>query len=105
MMAWTEKLQKKWGLESRKQVWLVLCVFACTGFSVMFLKKPIFSFIGIERGGSVGETILYYLLILPVYQLLLLCWGAVFGQFPFFLNFARKSWGRIIPGLRPKKRN
>ena len=36
-----KRLQRKWNLKSVGQVGVVLLVFTCTGFSVMFLKRPI----------------------------------------------------------------
>jgi len=40
---WVTKLQRRWGVTA-PQVFIILIVFACTGFSVMFLKRPIVSF-------------------------------------------------------------
>lgn len=94
-----QKLQSKWNLNSLRQVVLVLIVFALTGFTILFIKKPIFDFLGIsmERGGF-WKTVLYLLLVLPLYQIILLIWGFVFGQFAFFWEkekqFLRRITGR-----------
>lgn len=94
-----QKLQSKWNLKSLRQVVLVLIVFALTGFTILFIKKPIFDFLGIsmERGGF-WKTVLYLLLVLPLYQIILLMWGFVFGQFDFFWEkekqFLRRITGR-----------
>lgn len=94
-----QKLQSKWNLKSLRQVILVLIVFALTGFTILFIKKPIFDFLGIsmERGGF-WKTVLYLLLVLPLYQIILLMWGFVFGQFDFFWEkekqFLRRVTGR-----------
>lgn len=94
-----QKLQSKWNLNSLRQVVLVLIVFALTGFTILFIKKPIFDFLGIsmERGGF-WKTVLYLLLVLPLYQIILLIWGFVFGQFDFFWEkekqFLRRITGR-----------
>ena len=42
---WIEKLMHRWKLESALQVIIVLVVFACTGFTVLFIKKPILQFL------------------------------------------------------------
>lgn len=88
-------LQKRWGLKSTSQVVLVLLAFAATGTTVMLLKKPV---VGLFTEG--GEqpilfTVLYYLLILPVYNLILLGYGFLFGQFTFFWAFEKKMWARM----------
>lgn len=94
-----QKLQTKWKLNSLLQVVLVLIVFALTGFTILFIKKPIFDFLGVsmERGGF-WKTILYLLLVLPLYQIILLMWGFVFGQFRFFwekeVQFLKRISGR-----------
>lgn len=79
------RLQSKWRLKSIWQVLLVLVVFACTGFTVLLIKEPIFDILGISmaEGGS-WKTVLYLLLVLPLYQAILLVYGFIFGQFDFF---------------------
>lgn len=91
-----EKLQAKWNLKSLQQVILVLVVFALTGFTILFIKKPIFDFLGIsmEKGGF-WKTVLYLLLVLPLYQIILLIWGFIFGQFSFFWEKEKEFFRRI----------
>ena len=92
-----QRLQTKWKLNSLLQVVLVLIVFALTGFTILFIKKPIFDFLGVsmERGGF-WKTVLYLLLVLPLYQIILLMWGFVFGQFSFFWEKEKQFIRRII---------
>ena len=99
-----QRLQTKWNLKSIKQVILVLIVFACTGFTILFIKKPIFDFLGVsmERGGF-WKTVLYLLLVLPLYQIILLIWGFVFGQFAFFWE-KEKQFFRRISGKKKKEK-
>jgi hypothetical protein len=42
-MGWFEKLQNRWGVTG-KQVILILIVFALTGSTIAFLKKPVVAF-------------------------------------------------------------
>ena len=37
----------------------------------------------------------YYILILPIYNLVLLFYGFIFGQFNFFLEFERRFFKRV----------
>ena len=91
------RLQTKWKLESLFQVVMVLVVFACTGFTILFIKNPILDFFGIERGGGQGfvNTVLYLLLVLPLYQIILLIYGFIFGQFNFFWEKEKQIFRRI----------
>ena len=78
------------------QVIVVLIVFACTGFSVYFLKRPLLNFLAGERGDTILASVLYYILILPIYNVLLLMWGFIFGQFAFFWAFEKRFFDRIF---------
>jgi len=100
-----QHLQTKWKLESLLQVVLVLVVFACTGFTILFIKNPILNFFGIERGGGQGfiNTILYLILILPLYQIFLLIYGFIFGQFNFFWEKEKQIFRRIGSVFTRKK--
>lgn len=94
-MSWLEKLKTRWGLNTIGQVILILIVFACTGFTVVFIKEPLVDLI---LGGAEKQwwmTVLYYVLILPVYNILLLAYGFLFGQFAFFWNYEKKFLQRL----------
>lgn len=94
--SWIEKLRQKWKLDSIRQVVVVLIVFACTGFTVLFIKKPLLYFLAGERGDTVMASVIYYILILPIYNVLLLGYGFIFGQFNFFWGFEKRSFNRIF---------
>ncbi len=94
-MNFLEKLQKRWQLENLFQVVVVLIVFALTGFTVMFIKQPVLEWMGTDPQYSTLITILYYIFILPVYNVILLFYGFVFGQFHFFWGFEKRMWNRM----------
>ena len=73
---------------------VILIVFACTGFTIYFLKRPILAWI-FGPVVPAWARVLYYVLILPIYNLLLLCYGFVFGQFRFFWEFEKRFFTRI----------
>jgi len=99
-MSWLDSLKERWKLGSIFQVIIVLVVFACTGFTVLFLKQPLFDYLfeGGER--PLWASIVYYILILPIYNLFLLFYGFVFGQFRFFWNFEKRFFARITGNSR-----
>ncbi|HNP17948.1 MAG TPA: prolipoprotein diacylglyceryl transferase [Fulvivirga sp.] len=88
-------LKKRWNASTGKVI-LILLVFTCTGFTVLFLKEPVLSLIVEKENRSIWFTVVYYLLILPVYNIILLCYGFVFGQFSFFLEFEKKMLNRMF---------
>ncbi len=95
-MNWIEKLQERWKVKNAFQVIIILLVFACTGFTVLFLKRPLFAYLFDTQPMPVWATIVYYLLILPVYNVILLIYGFIFGQFRFFWNFEKRFFARIF---------
>jgi hypothetical protein len=92
-----QRLQSKWQLKSLTQVLLVLLVFACTGTTILLIKNPLLAFFGIEKGSDHGlrNTIAYLLLVLPLYQIMLLMYGFIFGQFQFFWEKEKQLVQRI----------
>ena len=100
---WTERLQARWGLDSLFQVIMVLVVFALTGMSVLFIKEPLFQVLGIssETGGAF-KTFVYLLAVLPIYQILLLFYALLLGQFRFFWEYEKKSMRRMAKLFRRK---
>lgn len=102
MPKWIDRLQEKWKLNSAKQVILVLVVFACTGTTVLFLKQPVFSLLGITEIKGWLSNILYLIFILPVYNIILLIYGALFGQFAFFWDYEKKMFKRMSSIFKKK---
>lgn len=101
---WTTRLKERWKLKNTWQVILVLVVFACTGFSVLLLKPYILQLLTGNNESTRLGTILYYILILPLYNLLLLLFGFVFGQFEFFWQFEKRFFNRILSIFHKHKR-
>ena len=100
---WIEKLQKRWHVKNGWQVLVILIVFACTGFTVLFIKKPLLLFFTGDADNTRQATILYYILILPIYNVLLLGYGFMFGQWHFFLRFEKQFFNRILSIFRKHK--
>ena len=99
---WIEKLKRRWKVKSATQVIIILVVFACTGFTVMFLKPVITEvlFFGEKPGWF---SVIYWVLILPLYNLILLFYGFVFGQFNFFWEFEKRFFARIFGRKRSRQ--
>ncbi len=101
-----EKLKQRWGIDSNFQIIVILIVFSVTGSSAVFLAKPLLNLIGLERasfssawwGGFLYVT-LRVLIIFPIYQVLLVAIGWLFGQFKFFWNFEKKMLSRMGLGF------
>jgi len=92
-----KKLERKWSVEYRWEMIRVFIVFAITGSSSVFIGKPIIGMIGItkENFNSVIYWILYIFVGLIFYQILLVTYGWLFGQFKFFWEFEKKMLRRF----------
>ena len=90
-----DRLATRWNVPPSR-VLIILLVFACTGFTVMFLKRPVVAWATDGDEQSLGFSVLYYVLILPFYNVVLLVYGALFGQFRFFWEFEKRFFARIF---------
>ena len=102
-MGYLDKLKTKWNLKSGWQLVIILIVFACTGTTVLYLKVPYNEWLEANGGKTTLTTALYWLCIWPVYNIILLCYGFLFGQFAFFWAYERKTMGRIFKKRKNKK--
>lgn len=96
MQHFIDKLKQRWSLTNTWQVAVVLLVFACTGFTVLFLKKPLFNYWFPDGNKPIWASIIYYIVIFPVYNVFLLLYGALFGQFRFFWNFEKQTFRKLF---------
>jgi len=92
-----KKLKEKWGITSNFQLIVIFIVFAITGSSSLVVTQPLLDMIGFKKG--IMSAWLYIplklILIFPVYQVLLIVIGAIFGQFKFFWNIEKKMLSRL----------
>ena len=91
-----EKLKERWNVRNGWDVLIILIVFACTGFSVLYAKRGLFFLIGLtpESPAWLRWTV-NILIILPLYQVILLAWGWIWGKFDFFWQFEKRMFSRI----------
>lgn len=100
-----ERLQKKWQLKSIFQTMMVLIVFAFTGSTVLFLKPFIFEWIGLDHLSMPVKILMYIVLVMPLYQILILIYGFLFGQFAFFLRWEKQFLNRLGSLFKGRKNN
>ncbi|AXG74737.1 diacylglyceryl transferase [Flavobacterium arcticum] len=87
-----KKLKKRWEITSNFQLVVIFIVFAVTGSTSAYLSKPVLTWMGVTK-----ETLplyfyipLYLILIFPIYQVLLVFFGFISGQFRFFWKFEKR---------------
>jgi hypothetical protein len=81
-----ERLKVKWGIKRNIDIILILICFSLAGSSVVLVKGYYFQLLGFTSQTPFWlRAIAYSLFIFPAYQLMLLGYGLVLGQFQFFL--------------------
>ena len=92
-----KKLKERWGISSNWQVVVIFIVFGITGSTSAKIAGPIVEFLGVTQENTSGW--IYWpvriLLIFPVYQVLLIIFGWIFGKFQFFWAFEKKMLRRL----------
>jgi hypothetical protein len=85
------RLKQRWGITSNFQLVIIFVVFAITGSASAWLSRPFCELLNITSEDFGGWfTLIRLLVIFPIYQVLLVAIGTVFGQFRFFWNFEKK---------------
>lgn len=84
--------KQSWNIKSNWQLFVIILVFAITGSSAAYLSKPILANFGITKETCSAWEYYpsYIILIFPLYQILLVGFGFLFGQFTFFWAFEKK---------------
>jgi hypothetical protein len=86
-----KKLKQRWNIDSNWQLTVILIVFAITGSTSAKFAAPLTHAVGIYP--EIGWFIYWpvrILIIFPIYQVLLVFFGWLFGEYIFFWNFEKK---------------
>lgn len=96
-----EKFKNRWGIKHNYQLVIIFIVFAITGSTASYVSKPILAALGITK--DTYSPWLYYplyiIIIFPAYQVLLMFFGFISGQFKFFRAFEKKMLKSIGLGF------
>lgn len=95
------KLKARWQITSNYQLVIIFFVFAITGSSASLLSKPFLHLVGVDPQ-TTSKFFYWFLrivLIFPFYQILLVFFGFIFGQFNFFWNFEKRMLNNLRLGF------
>ena len=91
------KLKEKWGITSNFQIIIILLVFSITGSVAVWIAKPVLNLVGLDK--EVVSPLVFWpiriFIIFPIYQILIVIIGTLFGQFKFFWGFEKKMLTRL----------
>ncbi len=92
-------LKARWEVKSNLQFAIIFSVFAINGSLTAWIAKPVISWLGLtaEIIPLIILVPLRFILILPLWMLMLVIIGALLGQGSFFWNFVKKMLYRFLP--------
>jgi len=96
-----KKLENRWAVDHKWEMIAIFIVFAITGSLSGKLANPLVEVLGLgsDRVGPWLHWAARIFLILPIYQLILVAVGWLFGQFRFFWAFEKKMLRRMGLGF------
>ncbi|HMP72753.1 MAG TPA: hypothetical protein PKE55_05760 [Kiritimatiellia bacterium] len=97
-----ERLKQKWGIDSTRRVIAILIAFSLAGLSVVQCRTFIFALFRFDHETPFAlKTITYLLLLFPLYQILLLGFGTILGEFRFFWEKEKAMARWLLRRLKP----
>ena len=92
-----EKIRSFFKVDSNLQLLIINIVFALTGTSSLFFADYILNILLINQNtyGNFLYWLIRIILILPIYQVLLIIFGSLFGEFKYFWRMEKKTIRKI----------
>tara|TARA_Y100001970_G_C14108427_1_gene789464 strand:- start:940 stop:1242 length:303 start_codon:yes stop_codon:yes gene_type:complete len=92
-----EKIRNFFRVQTNYQLFIINLVFAMTGTSSLFFADYILEVLHISADtfGSASYWTIRIILILPIYQILLIIVGTLFGEFSYFWEMEKKTFRKI----------
>ncbi|MCY4599178.1 MAG: hypothetical protein OXF27_04590 [Acidobacteria bacterium] len=91
-----DRMKARWGV-GPAGVLAILLAFSLAGLTTAGLKDPVIGFLLPATTPGWLQWTIYLIVMLPIYQLLLLGYGTLLGQFDFFWS-KMKAVGRLVSG-------
>lgn len=93
-MRFLDRMKARWGVG----LWGVLAIlitFSLAGMTVVRLRRPIMAFLLPDHHAAWMTWAVYALVMVPIYQVVLLAYGSLLGQFRFFWE-KEKRMGQFL---------
>ena len=90
-------LHKIFRTNSLYQLVIVFLVFAISGSLSVYVSEPFLNFLNYKQyvSNKIFQVFLRILIIFPIYQIILLAIGTLFGEFKYFWNFEKRFWKKF----------
>lgn len=91
-----DKIKNRLKIESNLQLMMIFLVFSLAGTLILFEKKIIYNSLGFNELRFEIRTIIYVIMIIPLYQFNLILLGNILGQGKFFNNYSKFFFKRFL---------
>ena len=86
-----ERMKKKYNVATTFELFIIMAVFSLAGMAIVLVRKPIFHLLGITaQTPFILKFLAWLAVVFPTYQINLLIFGFLLGQFPFFWEREKK---------------
>lgn len=93
---WIDRLKTKWNIDSNFEFVIIMLVFSIAGMLIIYERQPVFHWLGITPKTPFWIKFFAWLVVVfPAYQINLIVFGSLLGQFQFFWN-KEKALGRFL---------
>ena len=98
MIKFFEVLLNRFEAKSVKHLIIIFTVFSISGCLTVYLSYPIIDFMKYfyQFENSMLQIVIRIIVIFPVYQIVLLFVGTVFGEFKYFLKFEKRFFEKLF---------
>ncbi|MBI5415819.1 MAG: hypothetical protein HZA29_03290 [Candidatus Omnitrophica bacterium] len=86
-----QRMKTKYNVQTTVGLVKIMTVFSLAGMAIMWVRKPVFHALGITaQTPFILKSLAWLAVVFPTYQINLLVFGFLFGQFPFFWEREKK---------------
>lgn len=91
-----KRLMTKWKINSLWDFFAIMLVFSLAGMSIVYVRRPVFHLVGITKETPfILKFFCWLLVVFPSYQLGLLVFGFLLGQWNFFWAKEKQMFSAI----------
>ena len=103
-MQFLDRMKRRWGVSLWGGI-AILLSFSLAGMTVVRLKGPVLGLLVPTDASTWVSWVVYLLIIVPFYQLCLLIYGTLLGQYHFFWSRLRRLGQFLFGWLDPRSRS
>ena len=97
-----EKLIKRFNAKSLSHLVIIFVIFGISGTFTLMITEPIINLLKITEifKNSLVLLFLRVIILIPLYQIILISIGYVFGEFDYFYTFEKKIYKKLLKKIK-----